>query len=211
MGRPAKFTVDELLDASRSLVLEGGPSALSVSAVAAAAQAPGASVYHRFASRDALAASMWLRSVERFQVGLAALLELDDPVEVARAAAQHVLQWSRDNLDDAQLLLLYRSSDFVRGEWPAELVERNTAQRRAGADFINELCRRLGATTSSDKRRVVFAVVDIPYGAVRTPLGAGKRPGADLATLVDDATAAVLDGIRAGGDAGRRADGAMAG
>ncbi len=198
MGRPAKFNADELLDASRSLVLSGGPSALSVSAVAAAVQAPGASVYHRFASRDALAASMWLRAVEHFQVGLAELLELDDPVAIARAAAQHVLHWSRNNVEDAQLLLLYRSSDFVSGEWPAELVDRNAAQRRVGSDFITELCRRLGATSGADKRRVVFAVVDIPYGAVRSSLGGGKRPSAQLATLIDDAATAVLNGVGAG-------------
>ncbi|WP_203337680.1 TetR family transcriptional regulator [Nocardioides limicola] len=51
--------------AARDLLISGGPRAVSAQAVAAALSAPSESIYHRFASREALAAEVWLDSCGR--------------------------------------------------------------------------------------------------------------------------------------------------
>jgi len=174
---------------------EGGPAALNVARVAEQLGAPSGSIYHRFNSRDALAAALWLRAVERFQDYCFDAFELDDPVTAARTAALSVLSWTRENFDDARLLLLYRSSDLLGDGWPIEYAQRNEAQRARTNKAIAKLCRRLGAVTAADRRRVVYAVVDLPYAAVRGPLAHGKPPSADLDSIVDDAVTAVIGGI----------------
>lgn len=195
MGRPSRYTADQILDAASALVADGSPTALSISGVAGRLGAPSGSIYHRFRSRNVLAASLWLRSVQRFQDGYLQATDQQDPRTAARRAAAHVLAWSRSNLDDATLLLMYRSSDLIDGDWPPELQQRNQLQRDRADRAIAALSRRLGASNRSDRRRVQFAVVDIPYGAVRTPLSQGRPPEPDLDAIVDDAVAAIIDGI----------------
>jgi AcrR family transcriptional regulator len=154
--------------------------------------APSGSIYHRFASRDVMAASLWLRTVERFQVGWSAAAVGDDPVDAARAAARYVITWSRDNLVDAQILLVHRSTDLLTGAWPEELVRANREQRSNIERSLLHLSRRLGAFTKPDQRRVIFAVIDIPYGAVRQSLSRGRPPTLEVEQLVDDAVCGVL-------------------
>jgi AcrR family transcriptional regulator len=184
-----------------ALVRRSGPAALSVSAVAQSLGAPSGSIYHRFESRDVLAASLWLRTVERFQSDYFAALTTsddpreDDPREVTRESAAFVLGWCRDHLDDARLLLLHRSSDLLVGPWPATLRHRNRRQRHALERFVTDISDRLGAVTKTDRRRVLFALFDIPYGAARGPLGRGRAPEPELDEIVDDAVCAAIDGI----------------
>lgn len=195
MARPRKYEADQILDTAALLVGERGPSALSIAGVAERLGAPTGSIYHRFGSRDILAASLWLRAVESFQAGFGVALVHRDPRTAARLGAAHVLTWSRENLEAATLLLLYRSSDFVSGGWPSELEKRNAQQRASVSEAMEGLCVRLAVSTKPDRRRVTFAVVDIPYGAVRSSLGAGVTPPIELDTIVDDAVCAVIDGI----------------
>lgn len=195
MGRPAAYGTEQILDTAATLIGEGGPAALSVARIADRLGAPSGSIYHRFRSRDILAASLWLRAVERFQDGWLDAVRHDDPRGAARMAAMHVLSWSRDHLDDARLLLLYRSDDLLNQGWPPELTQRNHQQRARIDKAIGALCDRLGAATAAERRRVIFAVIDIPYGAVRRPLAAGKRPPRELDAFVDDAVVAVIEGI----------------
>jgi AcrR family transcriptional regulator len=195
MGRPSKYSCDVILDAAASLVADGGPAALTTTAVACALGAPSGSIYHRFASRELLAGSLWIRALERFQMGCFAALAHDDPREGVRAAAQFVLVWCRENLDDARLLMLYRSSDFVEGDWPPSLQESNRRLRNDLDRAIRDVNTRLGATSKSDRRRVLFAVVDIPSGAVRGPLRRGVGPEKILDAIVDDAVVATIAGI----------------
>lgn len=166
--------------------------------------APSGSIYHRFRSRDALVASLWLRAVERFQEGFVLALGNDDPITATRAAALFVLEWSRANIEDARILLLYRSSDFLVDGWPPEFGVRNRQQRARVAEAIGELCDRLGANSRPDRRRVTFAVVDLPYGAVRGGLAAGVPPTHDLDSIVDDAVVAVIGGIGGRSDTSAR-------
>jgi len=195
VGRPSRFDEDQILDAAVELVGAGGPAALTVAGVAERLGAPSGSIYHRFGSRDALAGAMWLRAVESFQAQYAAALEEPDARRAARRAAMSVLAWSREHLDEAQVLLLYRSRDFIGGGWPPELEARNAAQRANVTTMLEGLCRRLRARSAADRRRVTFAVVEIPYAAIRTSLAAGEAPPDGLDAMVDDAVTAVLDGL----------------
>ena len=195
MGRPSMYSEHDVLEAASAVFGSGGPSALSIVAVARQLGAPSGSIYHRFASRDQLVGTLWLRAVERFQEGCVAALSLDDPREAARAAALFVLTWSRHNLDDARLLLLHHSRDFIEGDWPPALQAKNVQLRRELDRSIRSLNTRLGAVSKGDQRRVLFAVVDIPYGAVRGPLRRGVAPETELDAIVDDAVVATIDGI----------------
>ncbi|NEE35160.1 helix-turn-helix transcriptional regulator, partial [Streptomyces sp. SID7982] len=87
MARPPRFDSDQLLDAAVRLAADGGPAAVTMSAVAQAVGAPSGSVYHRFAGRPALLAEVWLRTVERFQEEYTHSLDQEpDPHRAARAA-----------------------------------------------------------------------------------------------------------------------------
>ena len=66
-----------MLDAAGALLVAGGAHGLTASAVARSLSAPSGSVYHRFASRDHLAAALWLRTVERFDRDVVAGLHAD--------------------------------------------------------------------------------------------------------------------------------------
>lgn len=163
-----------------------------MSAVASSLGAPSGSIYHRFGSRDILVATLWIRAVEHFQQAIAPALGLDDPHEAIGEVARRVVVWAREYSQQAGVLLVHRSSDLLGNGWPVELTDRNLAQRARTDQMIATLCRRMGATTAEDRRRVVFAAIDIPYAAVRAPLSRGESPPADLETVVGDAVRGVL-------------------
>jgi len=196
MGRRPKYSSDQILDAAGSLLAADGPTALSVARIASMLGAPSGSIYHRFGSRDVLIASLWLRAVRDFQSVLGPALDEPDPHTAVRALARRILDWTRNDTRSAQLLMLHRSADLIDGEWPADLVEQNREQILRVEQTIDLLCERLGATSAADRRRVVFAVVDIPYGAVRSSLGRGEAPGPELDAIVDDAVVAVLGPLK---------------
>ncbi len=192
MSRPVKYRTEAILDASLIMALERGPSALSVAGVARAIGAPSGSIYHRFSGKDVLVGALWLRAVERFQEGFLASISVDDPLQAAVSAATHVVRWSRSDLDHARLLLVHRSEDFLSSGWPEELAERNTRQRLAATTAIRKLTSLLGATDAESRTRVNFAVMSVPYGAVRPALSAGRRPEARLEGLVGETVIALL-------------------
>jgi AcrR family transcriptional regulator len=192
MPRPAKFTAEAILDTSLALVSEHGAAALTITAVADRLGAPSGSIYHRFSGRDVLAGALWLRSVRRFQAGFLSALDDPDPLRAARRAATHVVRWSRDNPSEARLLLLQRSEDLAHNGWPQDLRDANAALRKQLESAIGGLCRSLAAPDSGARRRVRFAVVDIPYAAVRQSLAAGGRLHPSLDGLVEEAVTALL-------------------
>jgi AcrR family transcriptional regulator len=193
MARPARFTADEFLDAAVRRIAAKGPAAATVSAIAADLRAPSGSFYHRFRSREALVAAAWLRSVERFQEGFLARLARGGGLE----AALHTPRWARARPEEARLLLLHRREELVTGPFPAELRVRAEAAIRQVDDGLRAFARaRLGGVTAAAVRRVWFAVVDVPYAAVRRHLAAGEAPppladelirAAYRATMGDDA------------------------
>ena len=124
MGRPPQHDTDRLLDAAVAVVATHGPRALTMAAVARTAKAPSGSVYHRFPDRPALLAAVWLRTVARFQQGFLRALTHDSPRDAATSAAQHVVDWSRQHPDQAQVLLA-GAREFAEADWSTQA--RHTA------------------------------------------------------------------------------------
>ncbi|MGK2950609.1 MAG: TetR/AcrR family transcriptional regulator [Acidimicrobiales bacterium] len=189
MGRPPKFSEDEMLDAAGELLVSGGEHALTASAVARSLSAPSGSVYHRFASRDHLAAALWLRTVERFDgdvvVGLSAP---GDPVAVGVAVAGLVVEWCVANPLDAHVLTGLSMADLTEGTMPADVVRRAQALRRKQRRAIEHLAARLDLPAD----QVSFAVAAIPHAAVRRAVGDRQPIPPWTAPAVERAARAVL-------------------
>jgi AcrR family transcriptional regulator len=190
MPRPARFSDHDLLSAAAEVAATHGPAATTIQAIAKAAGAPTGSLYHRFPSRDALLGTLWLDLVAQFQHGWIDAMTAGD----ARAAALHTPAWVRDHPTHARLLLLHRREDFLSGDWPPQLAERAAhVNDRAGAVLRAFTRAELGDDLPASVRRVRFALVQIPYAAVRPYVEAGQPPPPDLDALVLTASQAVLD------------------
>jgi AcrR family transcriptional regulator len=162
MPRPARFTLDGLLDAAAALLAADGPAAVTMSAVARAAAAPSGSMYHRFPTRAALCGELWIRTEERFHAGVsAALATSEEPQTRCVAAARFTVQWCRDHPVEAQVLLTGADA-LGAAEWPDDLTSRRKRMHRT--------LRRTLAKMPADLDRVNAAVIDIPYAVVRRHL-----------------------------------------
>lgn len=165
MAPERKHTSDAILDAVRSLLLNGGPRAATIAAIAGASGAPPGTLNHRFGNREAIMSATWLRAVERFhEHANRALHSGEDPVEIAVALALSVPAFARAHPDDARLLLSLRSADVLGAEASSTLDELNAPLFAAMRDLTRTIYRR-GDARSRD--RLIRAVVDLPYAAVR--------------------------------------------
>lgn len=198
MARPSKFDEEQILDATLELVAGGGPGAATVAAIADALGAPVGSLYHRFRSRDLVLAHLWLRTVRRFQVGFLAALASDNLDEAAVGAARHSVDWARQHLDEARLLSLYHRQDLA-GRWPEELGEElaglNDDVEAAMRDHAR---RRYGDDDEEALRQLTFALVDLPYAAVRRSLRSGTPPPPGIDDLVAATCRFILIGHQRG-------------
>ncbi|MEO3889471.1 TetR/AcrR family transcriptional regulator [Nonomuraea sp. B5E05] len=183
MGRPAKFSHDQILDAALAIAAESGPGAPTMAAIAARLGGPTGSLYHRFGSRDLLIARLWLRTVRRFQDGFVRALAAGD----AEAAALHVPRWCREHPAEAALLLLHRREDLA-ARWPAELGQDLDQCDARVAVTLDDFAARSGV----DRDRLLFAVVDVPYGAVRRHLLGHRAPPPSVDELIVSVCRAVL-------------------
>jgi len=192
MSRPRKFDEEAILNAALEVGGEAGFERLSVSRVAGRVGAPSGSVYHRYASRDALMAALWLRTVERFQAGYLEALDGEAPaLERARAAALHVVRWSREYRHAATLLLRYRCEDLLDGAMPEAFAKRAATLNEAAVRRVVALAGELWPG-SPDVERVRFACVSVPMAAVRESLVAKKSPPKSVERLVDETVVALL-------------------
>lgn len=195
MGRPELHSATEILDGARRVLLDGGAPAATINAIAGASGAPAGSIYHRFGSRDALLAELWIRAVERSQAHfLAAIESAGDPLRAAVAGGLSVFDFATAELDDARLLVSMRREDLIRAPLPPALLARVDVLNRPVARAIARLTRELYHSHGAAARELVaLAVIDIPYGAVRRHLIAGATPPAALRPHVERAIRAVLD------------------
>jgi AcrR family transcriptional regulator len=177
MPRPARFTLDELLDVAAALLAADGPAAVSMSAVARAANAPSGSMYHRFPTRAALCGELWIRTEERFHAGMrAALATSQEPQTRCVAAARFTVQWCRDHPIEAQVLLTGADA-LGEADWPDEMTSRRKR--------LHSTLRRMLAGMPSDLDRVNAAVIDIPYAVVRRHLVARRAIPASADVIVE--------------------------
>lgn len=196
MPRPPRFSEDQILDAGLALVAEGGPAALTLTAVAQRIGAPSGSIYHRFGSRDLLVGELWVRTVDAFQDGwLDALAQADEPMGMARRGAAHVLTWSIQHPNGARLLMLHRSEDLLAEDWPEPLRDANRRQRERVTAALDDLAQRFEVSGRRHLRRLTFACVEIPTAEIRHCLARGTVPDATSHELVDEAVVALLTPI----------------
>ena len=179
MGRKPQFKHSQFLDAALDLLAKDGPRGVTIQAVAAGIGAPVGSVYHRFASRDLLLAELWLRTVSRFQAGFLEALARDD----GPAAALFTSGWVRGHYAEGKVLLLYRRDELVTGPWPEEVQARALELAAELSTGIRGFIRRQGRRADrATVERFLFALIDVPYGAVRRRL---EQDG-DLPKYLDD-------------------------
>jgi AcrR family transcriptional regulator len=198
--RPAKFTEGQILDAALRLVAEGGPGAATIAGIAGLMGAPVGSIYHRFTSRDLLLARLWIRTVKGFQGGFIQALGADDLDEAALGAALYNVDWTREHLQEARVLLLYRREELAE-RWPEELGEELASiNADVEAAVVNHAVRRYGeGVDAAALRRVVFVLVDVPYAVGRRHLINGEPPPPLADELVIETLQCVLiDGMAPG-------------
>jgi AcrR family transcriptional regulator len=167
MAPPRKHETDVILDAARTLVLDGGPRAASVAAIAKASGAPAGTLYHRFGNRDGILTAAWLRALRRFQERALAA-DGQTPTEAAVAMAVAAVGFARDLPEDARLLLTIRPGDLLDDEPDAAfrhtLAEMNAPLTHRVATLAREL---YGNSRPRSVDAVARAVADLPYAVVR--------------------------------------------
>ncbi|MFD9452537.1 TetR/AcrR family transcriptional regulator [Streptomyces sp. NPDC059985] len=198
MARPPRFDAEQLLDAAVRLCATAGPAAVTMSAVATEVGAPSGSVYHRFPGRTALLAEVWLRTVENFQAGYFEAVETGgDGRQAARAAARHVITWSRTHPQEAALLL-YGAEDFGRADWSeAHLKRANLGDQRVRASLAS-LATALGADGPQDRDRITLAIIDLPLSLVRRHLRAGETLPTHTENLAEECATALIGALPPG-------------
>jgi AcrR family transcriptional regulator len=194
MGHPA-FENSDFLRAALVLAAESGPSAVTVAAISARLKSPTGSFYHRFASRDALLAELWFKTVLAFQEGIAAALDAGDGLR----AALHTPSWARRHLDEGRLLLLYHRDDFVHGDWPQTLRDGLAEQARRGEARLRKFARdTFGRAGPGEYRRAQFILIETPVAAVRQHLIRREAPPPIVDQLIRTTYRAVVEGYAKG-------------
>jgi AcrR family transcriptional regulator len=193
VARPAQFTSEKILDAAGLLAALHGPSGTTIGAIAEQLGAPTGSIYHRFRSKEVLLAQLWLQVIEGFQSGFQAALSGRDPRAAGLEASLYTPAWVRANPLPARLLLLHHRDDFVDGDWPSEVEERAQRIDRETRSALNSFCRRaLGTVNLTAMRRARYAVVDLPYAAVRPHIRANETPPPMVDDLIREAYLALI-------------------
>ena len=191
VGRPAKFSSEQILDHAAQLVSTVGPQRVTVGAIAESMGAPSGSIYHRFGTRDLIMARTWIRTVRRAQGRFIERLGMEDVRAAAHGAALHIPQWCRENELDARILLLYRREELA-ATWPDDLGDELAALNEPLRDAVRKFTPRLpGRTTARQREAVRIALFDVPYGVSRRHLRGGSPPPA----AVDQHVVTVCDAL----------------
>ena len=194
MPRPTLHSTDAILDSARELLLEHGAGSATIEAIAGASGAPTGSIYHRFGSRDAMLARLWIRAVRRSQDDFLAACGAENPHAAALGAARSIIEFCRSHPADARLLVSFRREDLMQAtgddELKAELEDLNRPVQKA----VMLLARRLfGSANRRNLDRTVLATFDLPYGAARRYLIMGTPLPRHLEADVEAAVKAVID------------------
>jgi AcrR family transcriptional regulator len=154
-----------------------GPSGATIGAIARSVGAPTGSIYHRFASRDVLLATVWLRAAAAFQDAVFERLAGPAPREAGLASALYMAERVREHPREARLLLLHRREDFVDRGWPATFRRRAVQLAQQIETELHAFSRRLcGREDGRTVRMVAYAVIEAPFAAVRRHVAAKESP-----------------------------------
>src|SRR5262247_2061997 len=192
--RVSKFGEEKILSAARRLAATHGPAGATIGAISRSLGAPTGSIYHRFASRDVLLATVWLRAAAAFQDAVFERLAGAAPRHAGLQAALYMAERVREDPREARLLLLHRREDFVDRGWPAtfrrraaQLAQQIETELRA---FSRRLCGREDVRTV---RVVAYAVIEAPFAAIRRHVAAKESPPPYVDPLIRATYEAVMD------------------
>jgi AcrR family transcriptional regulator len=192
MGHP-KFSHEDFLRAALAIIADQGVSGVTVASVSERLGSPTGSFYHRFASRDVLLGSLWLRAVLEFQAGINAALDAHDGLR----AALHTPAWVRKHPDEARLLLLYDRKDFLKGEWPPELRQRVAEMTQRMEAGSRRWARVIFGKEGRDEIRLAqFLISELPVAVVRQHVLSGEQPPQMIDRIIQATYRAVLADYR---------------
>jgi AcrR family transcriptional regulator len=190
MGRKPRFDKKQFIKAALDLVARHGPGAVTIASIAREIGAPVGSVYHRFPSREAIIAEMWLEIAESFQMGFLGILEGGDAVK----SSLYTARWARAHPRESRVLLLYRREELVSGDWPGTVVERAASLEKKLNDGIQAFVKgKFGKISRDNLMRTVFALIDVPLTAVRRYLERGEALPASIDGLVGKACKTIME------------------
>lgn len=114
-----------ILDAALEVFLESGVDAASVDEVRNRSGASVGSLYHRFGSKEGIAAAVYVDALRGYQAEFVTALDrARDAADGIRSVVRTHMRWVRANPDRAQFLFAIAGSD-VRRAASAELRELN--------------------------------------------------------------------------------------
>lgn len=194
MPRPPKHDEATILMAASALVAQGGPQAATMAAIGQAMGAANGSLYHRFASRDALLGRLWLNKATLFQDRWEAAFAAADARQAGLDAALSLPRTVRADPEGARIMLLHRREDFLSDAWPSEMKQEAARLGAQVTELLDRAATRLfGSRSAAAKRATMFAVLDIPFAATHRYVVAAKAPPVELEALIATAYHAVID------------------
>ena len=189
MGRKAYFKNEEFIDSAIQIIAEEGLGALTIAGLSTRMTAPIGSVYHRFPSRDALIAELWLNIIESFQNEWLKILQTD-----GLQATLFCMEWVRNHPNEARVMLLYRIDDLTSGEWPKDLQKRAQRLFKELKEGIASFTKKqFGRVTKEYIDRTLFAIHDAPMGILRRYMHDNKIPPESVSDLIRETYKAVIE------------------
>ncbi|MFI6315245.1 TetR/AcrR family transcriptional regulator [Nocardia fusca] len=171
------FSTDALLDAAREVVLQRGPRAATITAIAAEAGAPVGSIYHRFDSVDEMLAQAWLRAVRRTHEVWPQTVTTQSPaidiiIELALALFDHCVA----DPHDALLLDRLPSEDVRNLRLSPDTLAQIDEAEKTTTYLMTELAKALlGRARRDDVDLLTLAIVDMPFSFAKRYLQQGQR------------------------------------
>ena len=198
MPRPAKHDESRILNAAAAIAAKRGPKAATITAIGAAIGAPSGSIYQRFRTRDELLGRLWLSKARVFQDHFERALQHPDPRQAGLEAALSLPRTARVDFEGARIMLLHRREDFLSPGWPPEMKREAERLGKQVSGLLVHVTKRLfGKNTVASRQAAMFAVLDVPFAAVRRAIAAGEPPAEAIDRLITTAYFAIIDAERA--------------
>ena len=198
--RPRIHDIDEVLDTTESLVVEGGASAVTLRAVAAATGMSNGALYHAFGSRGGLVGRAWLRAAHRFLdlqhaavdevLGSASAPGWAVGVDAVVAAADTPAAFAARFPESSRLLLTVRRDELLWSDLPEDVAAELSRLDSVLVALLVRLTRTLWGR--GDARAVAVVedcVVGLPTGLL---LRRRRVPDTALRQRLEAAVRAVL-------------------
>jgi len=192
MGRPARIFEADLIRGATQVAAKLGPALATIALIARETHAPVGSIYHRYPSRGALLAEVWLSAAERFQAEFLALMAKARNEDDAAECALFTPRFSRNDHATAVVLIAHRRDDFLEPNIPKEYRDRAA---KLAADLRAATATAAARLLPSDPRRrekIALALIGIPLGAVRIFLPQAVPP-IEIDPIIEAAVRAALN------------------